>query len=176
MKLFISFSGRKGGNCDRIASYLAEKEDRIVCYRTLHTHACSACAYECFDGACKYQSDDVYGLYVDMLCAGKVVWIVPMYCGSPSSLYFAFNERGQDFFMHNDVYEQLLSKLYIIGVYGKRESAPDFIPCLENRFSGTLYRGRVLGIERHLYGQMLSDCVLDVPDIKKQLDDFLRES
>lgn len=176
MKLILSFSGRAKGNCDCIADFLSEKEDRVVHFRELNVHGCSNCAYECFDGACKYRSDDLFALYESMLSFDKVVLIVPMYCGHPSSLYFVFNERGQDYFMHRDTYEAIVKKLYIIGVYGSEKETPDFIPCLSKWFEGFPYINRVLGIERHVYGQKLQDSILNVEEVKEQIRAFMEEN
>lgn len=90
MKLIISFSGRANGNCDRIASFISTPNDKVVCFHELNIHPCSDCEYECFDGKCKYRDDDVFALYESMLSYDKVILIVPMYCGNPSSLYFIF--------------------------------------------------------------------------------------
>lgn len=173
MKLILSFSGRKNGNCDCIARYIAESGDKIVRFGDLNTHACSDCNYECFDKACKYRDDDVYGLYDEMLRFDQVILIVPMYCGNPSSLYFTFNERCQDYFMHNETYEKIVERLYVIGIYGKKETSPDFVPCLEKWFDGSPYENRVLGIERHLYEQKISDSVLDIDEVRSKIQVFL---
>lgn len=175
MKLIISFSGRSNGNCDQIASSLSMPEDRIVYFRALNIHSCANCGYECFDGACKYRDDDVYALYESMLGFDKVILVVPMYCGNPSSLYFVFNERCQDYFMHNDTYETIVQKLYIIGIYGKKETTPDFIPCLEKWFAGSPYANHVLGIERHTYEQKMCDNILDIEEVKMQIEAFVKD-
>ena len=174
MKLIISFSGRADGNCYRIASYISSADDTIVYFRKLNVRPCSCCEYEYFNGECKYRGDDIYALYEKMLHYDQVILIVPMYCGNLSSLYFIFNERSQDYFAHNDTYEQILKKLYIIGVYGKKETTPDFIPIFEKWFQDSQYEERVLGIERHLYGQKMKDCVLDVENIRKDIQAFLQ--
>ena len=88
----ISFSGRENGNCDSISEYIASKDDSIIYFRNLNVHECSRCKYECFKGRCKYRQDDIYNLYESMLSYDKIFFIVPMYCGNPSSLYFKFNE------------------------------------------------------------------------------------
>ena len=173
MNLIISFSGRANGNCDQIASYISDQEDRIIRFGELNIHPCSNCEYECFRGECKYRSDDIYTLYEDMLHYDKVILIVPMYCGNPSALYFIFNERCQDYFMRNDTYDAIIKGLYIIGVYGKQESNPDFIPCLEKWFDCTPHKNRVLGIERHLYGQKLNDNILDIEEERMRITAFL---
>lgn len=174
MKLIISFSGRKSGNCDQIAAFAAAPGDRVVYFRELGALPCSGCEYQCFDGECPYRADGVYALYQNMTHCDRVILIVPMYCGNPASLYFAFLERGQDYFMHHDVWDALVERLYIIGVYGSREASPDFIPCLEKWFEGTPYQNRVLGVERHRYGQKLGDQILDVPEVRQQIQAFLR--
>lgn len=95
-------------------------------------------------------NDDIYTLYNEMSNYQKVVLIVPMYCGNPSSLYFIFDKRCQDFFIQNEEkYEEFLRKLFIIGIYGSKEQAPDLIPCLEKWFKCSKYSNHVLGIERH---------------------------
>ena len=115
MNMIISFSGRENGNCDSISEYIASKDDSIIYFRNLNVHECSRCKYECFKGRCKYRQDDIYNLYESMLSYDKIFFIVPMYCGNPSSLYFKFNERCQDFFMHNeDSYETIILILSIL--------------------------------------------------------------
>ena len=174
MNLIISFSGRAKGNCDSIAEFISNQGDQIIYFRDKNIHACSKCEYECFAGECKYREDDLYGIYDSMHKFDKVILIVPMYCGNPSSLYFAFNERCQDYFMHNeDKYDDIISRLYIIGVYGKQESTTDFIPCFEKWFECSGYENRVLGIERHKYNQKMGDSVLEVDEVKTMLRRFL---
>lgn len=174
MKLFISFSARKDGNCDEIAKFLAKEEDQIIYFRELNIHSCSNCDYECFDNCCKHRNDDIYNLYEDMQKYQKVVFIVPMYCGNPSSLYFVFKERSQDYFMHNeDKYENFVKRLFIIGIYGDSNQSPDFISCFEKWFDGTKYSNHVLGIERHKYNLKLKDSVLEVDELKIIIDEFI---
>ena len=174
MRLFISFSARNNGNCAELIKYLAKEEDKIIYFRDLSIHSCCNCDYECFDSCCKYCDDDIYSLYEEMSNYQKVVLIVPMYCGNPSSLYFIFNERSQDYFMHNeDKYENLVKRLFIIGIYGDSEKYPDFIPCFEKWFNGTRYTNHVLGIERHKYNLKLKDSILGVDELKTMVDEFI---
>lgn len=176
MKLIISFSGRKGGNCDQVAEFIADSDDKIIYFRDVKAHNCSGCAYECFDGFCKYHDDEVYGIYNSMLDYEKVVLLVPMYCGNPASLYFVFNERCQDFFRHNEEkYEGIISRLYIIGIYGSREQTPDFIPCFEKWFDDSKYINHVLGIERHKYNQKMTDLILDVEEVREKVRAFMEK-
>lgn len=173
-KLLICFSARRDGNCDVIAKHLSKEEDKIIYFRDLNIHSCSNCDYECFDNCCKYRDDDIYSLYEEMQNYQKVVLIVPMYCGNPSSLYFIFNERSQDYFMHNeDKYENLVKRLFIIGIYGDSKQFPDFVPCLEKWFNGTRYTNHVLGIERHKYNLKLKDSILKVDELKTMIEEFI---
>lgn len=176
MNVVVSFSGRENGNCDSISEYIASKGDSIIHFRNLDVHDCSRCKYECFEGYCKYHQDDIYSLYMRMLCCDKIFLIVPMYCGNPSSLYFKFIERGQDFFMHNgEQYETIVSKLYIIGIYGDEKKTPDFIPCLGKWFDDTRINNHVLGIERHRYNQKIADNILDIEEVRNMITCFVQQ-
>lgn len=174
MRIIVSFSARTSGNCADIARFVAAPEDRIIHYASLGAHACAGCGYECFGGTCPYQADDVNELYRAMAQAEQTVLLVPMYGGNPSSLYFAFCERGQGFFTDEAAWDAIVSKLYIIGIYGSAAESPDFVPCLEKWFVGSGYAGRVLGLERHVYGQKMQDSLLDVPDVRRKLTAFLK--
>lgn len=135
---------------------------------------CANCNYECFNQCCKYRDDDLYEIFEKMQQYQKIVFIVPMYCGNPSSLYFAFNERSQDYFIHNeDKYIDFIKKLLIIGIYGNKEESPDFVPCLEKWFNGTKYVNHVLGIERHKFHLKLKDSVLDIDEVKRATREFI---
>ena len=174
MDLIICFSRRPNGNCDQIAKFISSSDSNIVYFRDLNVHLCFGCQYECFAGACKYRNDGLYGLYESMTQYDRVILLVPMYCGNPASLYFAFNERSQDYFMHNDTYDEITKRLYIIGIYGNAKVTPDYIPSLEKWFSDTPYHNRVLGIERHLYDQRIKDQILDVEEVKTKITNFLK--
>ncbi len=173
-KLFISFSARENGNCDSIAYFLSGEQDAFVYFRDKKYHACAGCDYECFDGRCKYRGDDVYELFDSMQQYQKIIFIVPMYCGNPSSLYFAFCERSQDYFTQNgDKYNDLIKKLFIIGIYGDKYKSPNFVSCLEKWFEGSKYSNHVLGIERHKFNLKLKDSVLDVEEARAMISEFI---
>ena len=175
MNLLISFSGREGGNCDQVLDYISTPEDVKKYFRIMNIHSCSHCQYECFSQDCKYHDDDIYALFESMLDYEKVILVVPMYCGNPSSLYFIFNERCQDFFMRNEEkYGDIISRLYIIGIYGSRNQTPDFIPCFEKWFTGSGKENRVLGIERHIIGQGRDEYILSNEEVKQNITQFLR--
>ncbi len=175
--LYISFSARDNGNSTDVANYLKTEKDRVVLFKDIFYNPCTKCNYECFDSFCKYHHDDIYDLYKCMPKYKRIVFIVPMYGGNPSSLYFIFNERSQDYFMHNeDDYENIIKRLFIIGIYGDNEQSPDFITCLEKWFKGSNYSNHVLGIERHKYDLKLKDSILNVEEIKKSISELNENS
>ena len=175
MKLFVSFSARETGNCAQIIDFIKAPHDKVIYYKDLNIHGCSNCDYECFKTQCRYRDDDVYSLYNSFQNYERVILLVPLYCGNPSSLYFSFNERAQDFFMHHEnEYISFAERLFIIGVYGSKEGSPDFIKHFEKWFEGTPYLHHVLGIERHLYQQTMRDSVTDIESVKMVLREFVR--
>ena len=74
----------------------------------------------------------------------------------------------------DEIYDAIVSKLYIIGVYGDRKKKPDFVSCFEKWFEGTEYKNHVLGIERHKYGQKIGDGILRVDEVKDRIDYFIK--
>ena len=174
MNLIITFSGRNKGNCSSIADYIKQEEDSIVDFKKLNIHSCVNCGYECFNGKCCYREDDTYNLYDSFNNYDKVILIVPMYCGNPSSLYFIFNERCQDYFNGNpDKYDDIVKRMYFIGVYGSKEETPDFLGVFEKWFDCNDLKNHILGIERHKYSQNMDDCVINNKTIIKEINNFM---
>lgn len=176
MSVIVSFSGRIGGNCDTISNFISHKEDCIFYMRDISTQPCAHCSYECFSGVCKYRDDGIYSLLEKIINAEKVFFIVPMYCGNPSALFFILNERCQDFFMHNGVdYEGFVEKLYIIGVYGNRVDQPDFERLFAKIYGFSEPKKHILGLERHKYGHKINDFLLDEDEVKERVNRFAYE-
>lgn len=126
-----------------------------------------------FKDKCKYRQGDIYGLLDSFSNYEKVILLVPMYCGNPSSLYFILSERMQDYFNHNEEkYEIFLKKLYIIGIYGSQKVSPYFMPILSSCFKKEEVQKHMLGIERHLYNQKINDSILMKK--RKKLSVFLK--
>lgn len=175
MNLLVSFSARENGNCDSIARFIKREEDTFIALRKLNIHSCSNCDYECMSDVCKYRDDDMYNLYESMLKYDRVYLVVPMYCGNPSSLYFVFNERCQDYFMHNDTYKQLVNKLYIIAVYGSEKESPNYVSTFNQWFDCDEISSHILGIERHNYSQKINDSILDVEEVRESICKFVEK-
>ena len=53
---------------------------------------------------------------------------------------------------NEEKYGDIVSRLYIIGVYGNQKHTPDFISCFEKWFTESGKENHVLGIERHTLG------------------------
>lgn len=99
----ISFSGRSGGNCWKIAELVGEQFNvrvKLFDFSALNITPCGKCGYDCFISAesCPYLNDSVYGIYEAVSESDLTFFIVPNYCDYPCSLFFAFNERSQCYF------------------------------------------------------------------------------
>ena len=174
LNIIVSFSGRKDGNCDTIAKYISSKDDLILFMREISTQPCANCDYECMSDQCRYHDDGIYSFFENLSLADKIFYIIPMYCGNPSALYFIMNERCQDYFMQNESqYERMLEKLYLIGVYGNAEDYPDFLNSLVRQYNFENVKEHVLGLERHKYNQKMKDLLLNEDDVKIKLNEFI---
>jgi multimeric flavodoxin WrbA len=102
----------------------------------------------------------------------KIVFVVPMYCGNPSSLYFTLMERMQDYFNNNEAnYQTFISKLHIIGIDGSDEENPLFIPLISNILADI---NKCLPIQRHKYEIKMSDSVMEKKCIVTLIDTYKR--
>ena len=168
--LFISFSGRENGNCNDIAHYLIRENDKLILFKDVFYNPCSKCCYECFNSVCKYRYDDVYDLLESTNNYKKIVFIVPMYCGNPSSLYFILNERMQDYFNHNeDKLDSFTNKLHFICIYGSDEETPYFI---KNFYNLVNDNSKILKLERHKYNLTMNDKIINNSELIKLIDEF----
>ena len=174
VNIIVSFSGRSDGNCDTIAKYISLKGDCLLFMREISTQPCANCNYECMSGQCKYHGDGIYSFFEKLSLADKIFFIVPMYCGNPSALYFIMSERCQEYFMQNESqYEKMVEKLYIIGVYGNIEDYPDFLNSFARQYQFKNVEKHILGLERHRYNQKMKDLLLDEDDVKVKLNEFI---
>lgn len=175
MNLVVSFSGRKNGNCDSIADYIAEEQDEVVYMREVSTQPCADCDYQCMRTACKYQEDGIYALFEKMSGAEKIFYVVPMYCGNPSALYYILNERSQGYFMRNmKLYEEITEKLRIVGIYGNHTDDPEFMNGFERDYHFENREQHLLGLERHRYGHKMRDFLLNEKEVRDKIDQFIR--
>lgn len=168
--LYISFSARSDGNCSDVAQYLLRSNDKLILFKDIFYNPCSKCNYECFKSICKYRYDDVYDLLDSANDYKKIVFIVPMYCGNPSSLYFMISERMQDYFSNNeDKWDSFVEKLHFICIYGSDEETPFFIKTFKSIIKDET---KILKIERHKYNLKMSERVLDKKEVTSLLDEY----
>ncbi|MEE1243049.1 flavodoxin family protein [Frisingicoccus sp.] len=177
MNIIVSFSGRKNGNSDTIAKYIAKQNDTIIYMRELSIQPCANCEYECFKGNCIYKDDGIYTLFDQCFKADKVFFIVPMYCGNPSALYFILNERSQGYFKHNEEkYNNFIERLYVIGIYGNSVDNPEFEQLFVRNYAFNNPEKHILGLERHKYGQKMKDFLLVEDEVEEKINRFMNDS
>lgn len=104
----LSFSGRSGGNCGRIAEeirrYWSDRaEVRVFDFSTFSITPCGRCDCQCFENRerCPYFEDPEFALCQAVAGSGLAYFIVPNYCDYPCANFFIFNERGQCYFQHH---------------------------------------------------------------------------
>lgn len=172
--LYISFSARSNGNSKNIIKYMMEDNDTFISFKDLFINSCSKCNYECMTiNKCKYRHDDIYNLLDTSIKYNKIVFVVPMYCGNPSSLYFTLMERMQDYFSNNEVnYSTFISKLHTIGIYGSNEESPLFIPLISSILNDF---NKCLPIQRHKYEIKMSDSVMNNKYIVTLIDAYKKK-
>ena len=172
--LYISFSARSNENSEQIIKYMMNELDEIICFKDLFINLCNKCNYECLNNNnCKYRYDDIYNLLDISLKYNKIVFVVPMYSGNPSSLYFTLLERMQDYFNNNvDNYSIFVNKLHIIGIYGSNEESPYFIPLISSILDNL---DKCLPIQRHKFEIKMNDSVIDNKYIVTLIDTYKRK-
>lgn len=169
--LYISFSARSNGNSENIIKYMMNDNDTFISFKDLFINSCNKCNYECMSiNKCKYRHDDIYNLLDVSISYNKIVFVVPMYCGNPSSLYFTLMERMQDYFSNNEInYSSFINKLHIIGIYGSNEESPFFIPLISSILNDM---NKCLPIQRHKYEIKMSDSVMNNKYIVTLIDAY----
>ncbi len=169
--LYISFSARSNGNSENIIKYMMNDNDTFISFKDLFINSCNKCNYECMSiNKCKYRHDDIYNLLDVSISYNKIVFVVPMYCGNPSSLYFTLMERMQDYFSNNEInYSLFINKLHIIGIYGSNEESPFFIPLISSILNDM---NKCLPIQRHKYEIKMSDSVMNNKYIVTLIDAY----
>lgn len=107
----VSFSGRSGGNCGRIAELIRRRKENAVIYdfSVISITPCGRCRYECFRRRedCPYFGDPELSVCEAVADSDLAYFIVPNYCNYPCANFFIFNERSQCVFQRR---EELLDK------------------------------------------------------------------
>lgn len=113
--VIVSFSSKKGGNCEQISDYLrslCSQPVKIYRFAEFSIHPCGGCGYECFadNRCCPYIGDMEYSILEDICASAITYFVLPNYCNYPCAHFFAFNERSQCYFQnHADRLEAYLN-------------------------------------------------------------------
>ncbi|MBQ8813942.1 MAG: hypothetical protein IJZ85_05570 [Lachnospiraceae bacterium] len=113
----VSFSGRKDGNCSRIADVVknvlaAQGDVSEYSFSEIKITSCGNCGYECFSARekCLYAADSEYELCKNIAESECSYLIVPNYCDYPCANFFIFNERSQCYFQgHEELLNEYLA-------------------------------------------------------------------
>ncbi len=171
--VIVTFSGRKDGNCDRIARHIQSLHGgTLFSFADMDIHPCGKCGYQCFaDGnACPYIADGVRDLYEAVTRSRTAVYILPNYCDFPNANFFAFNERSLCFFSgHDDLLNAYLRvrKKFIIVSGSRTQSFRDAL-------SQHAEEPDILFLSAKQYGQKSIDGNLTTsPDALSEIENFL---
>ena len=161
--VILSFSARKGGNCDKIGAYIMESlpgETMRYSFSEFAVHPCGGCEYQCFQNNlnCPYIADMEFAL-LEAICASETAYfVVPNYCDYPCAHFFIFNERSQCFFQHHpeklDAYLRVPKRFVVVSntqVENFREvfrqqvnGEPDMLILSAKRFGSVSIRGDLM--------------------------------
>ena len=119
--IILNFSGRENGNCKSIANFIKEyKNDaKIIDIAKVCKKPCGTCNYECFD--LKDCGNTINELYMELIKADLIYFIIPSYCGLTSSLFNIFYEKENAFFhkyeQYSDKYLEIKKKFIFVANY-----------------------------------------------------------
>ncbi|MBQ9950852.1 MAG: hypothetical protein IJO98_01735 [Clostridia bacterium] len=171
--VIVAFSGRKDGNCDKIARHIRSLYGgRLFSLADMDIQPCGKCAYECFSdaGACPHIADGVRDIYEAVTRSRTAIYILPNYCDFPNANFFAFNERSLCFFSGRDdllnAYLRVRKKFIIVS--GSRPQS--FLDALSQHAE----EPDILFLSAKQYGQKSTDGNLTTsPDALSEIENFL---
>lgn len=172
--VILSFSGRKNGNCERIAAQLKSlTEGKVFSFADLSVHPCGQCRYECFERGehCPHFHDDLRSIYEAILQSDCAYYILPNYCDFPNAHFFAFNERSLCVFSGNEALLEAygrIPKKFIVISGGE-----------ENNFRAALSQHSenpdILFLRAKDFGQRSTDGALtESPEAIAKIDSFMQ--
>lgn len=174
--IIISFSSRKGGNCEQICDYIQTLIQNCKNYSLsrVHIEPCGKCNYECFNDnrACPHIHDSVYDM-LDSICNSKnCIFIIPNYCDYPCANFFVFNERSLCYFQGHperlQKYMEIQKQVIVIS-----NSDPANIITAMNQHASQEVESLKLRPKEH--GARSTDCNLISNELVKQrIADFVK--
>lgn len=174
--VIVSFSGRRGGNCDRISRYIQELTGGVIySFTDIEITPCGKCCYECFEKeqVCPHIEDDECRLLETITKSDCAYFILPNYCDYPCANYFIFNERSCCYFQNRqdrlDAYENVLKKFIVIS----NTEQDNFRDVLSQQSSGT---PDVLFLRAKDYGKnSIAGDLMDSPEAAEIIRKFVLE-
>ena len=177
--VILNFSGRKVGNCSAIAQHIAAHHTNanVRSYHVDQTFGtCGGCNYECLTpGVTCPNVNDFQNEVMGAICESDITYyIVPNYCGLPSSNYFAFNERSVGYF---NMDRELLKKYMTVhkGFIVVSNTESDYFK--QAMQQQTNQEMKILYMKTGKYGKRsTAGDILESEDAKADLDNYLAET
>ena len=136
---------------------------------------CTGCNYECFDqySHCPIQ-DDTATVYEKILESDLVIIAVPTYSSAPPASYFAWRERSQGIFTHNDQYENFEKVVKGYIVFGNEEAGGrEVVNFLQQDSEKPL---EYLMLQSHEYDQSsIEGNLVEITEVREKLLTFTKE-
>lgn len=174
--LIVSFSGRKGGNCEQISEFIQESlgaDAEVFRFSENTIQPCSDCQYQCFDDnrMCPHVDDAEFGLLRSICLSDLVYFVVPNYCDYPCANFFIFNERSQVFFQGYQErlmeYEAIPKKFIVIS----NSDSPNFAAAFDYHCEN---QPVILNLSAKKYGKLsISGDILTSEQAKQDILDFI---
>lgn len=175
--VILSFSGRKGGNCEQIAEFIAKYSENSVNLYRMHEQTirmCGDCAYECFvpGKECPHMADDERALLEQICNSDEAYFLVPNYCGGPPAMLYAFNERSVSYFAgHPERLERYMNvpKRFIVISSNQPET-------FRNAFlQHDRGEQKILWLSARAHGlRSMGTELLEVEEVQKQILEFIK--
>lgn len=178
--LVLNFSGKAGmGNGESLGRFICDSVThgaRLINYRDLRITACNRCNYECFkkNTHCRYIDDDLAPLYDDILSAGSVIFIIPVYSDYPCSNYFSFRERAQCYFDETsfEKYQNMNVKFIIIANTGYE----NVLQVIHSDFPSVDGKAVLQLSSEHYHTRSVNGDLLQYEDLRERIRRFMEDA
>jgi len=180
----LAFSARKEGNSLKILKYIKKIlskqawDVQLINFYDYNITPCSHCNYECFTGKNKKNcpiNDDLKSIYKKALNTNLFIYAIPVYGGSPASLYSIWKERAQGIIKTEKDYNKLsnIQKGYIVIGNVEAGGGSAFAHILADDVNrGSSYKAMLL--QAHEYGQnSIKGNLIDLKDVQKRITRFV---
>jgi multimeric flavodoxin WrbA len=180
----VAFSARREGNCLRVIKYIQkllqarEWNVEVINLYDFVVTSCSHCDYECFKSDKEIRcpiNDDVRMIYKKIMLSKLAIFVIPVYGGSPSSLYSAWKERAQGIIEGDEDYDKIARMPKGVIVIGNAEAGGS--EAFAHVIADDMYRDavyRAILLQAHEYGQnSISGNLVNEDVVKKRVHNFI---